>query len=344
MTLEADVADRLRRAADQLAVGEPPATAIARRARRRSRLKIAGAVVSLVGVLAVAGTVGQVVLVSEGWPHAFAPVSEGPPTRADRHAAPELRETEGVVPESGAPRAPAGQPPEFPPFETPAGPEQIGVGPKVIKTAEVSLEVRDGAFQNAFSQAQQVARRYGGFVTASATSGQAARSGQMTLRVPAAGFEAALGELHALGRVRSEQVRGEDVTAEFVDLEARLRHWLAQERVLLRLMDRATSIAETLTVQRRLEDVQLEIERIRGQLRVLRDQTSLATITVAVHEKGVAPPAPGPGTLASAWDRALAGALDVIAAIIVGLGYLLPIAVVLALIWLGVRGIRARTA
>lgn len=340
MTLEADVAERLHQAAERVAVDEPPVSRIARRGRRRSRVKRAGVALSVVGVLAVAGTVGQVVLVSGGR-HGL-PASEGPPR------------TEALAPSEDTPALVQGRLGRIvpgPATEQPAvgseapPPDEIGVGPRVIKTAEVTLEVRDGAFQDAFGDAQQVARRYSGFVTASATSGQQSRSGRVTLRVPAAQFEAALKDLHALGRVRSEDVRGEDVTAEFVDLEARLRHWLAQERVLLLLMEQATTIGETLNVQRRLEDVQLEIERIRGQLRVLDDQTSLATITVAVHEKGVVPQAaPGPGKLANAWDRALAGALDVIAAIVVGLGYLVPIALVVALMWLGVRTVRARTA
>lgn len=343
MTLEADVAERLHQAAERVAVDEPPVSRIARRGRRRSRVKRAGVALSVVGVLAVAGTVGQVVLVSDGRQR-FAPASGGPDARTEAFASSE--DTQALV-EDRVPRIVPGPAAEQPAVgsEAPPPPDEIGVGPKVIKTAEVTLEVGDGGFQDAFSDAQQVARRYSGFVTASATSGQESRSGQVTLRVPAAQFEAALEDLHALGRVRGEEVRGEDVTVEFVDLEARLRHWLAQERVLLRLMNEATTIAETLNVQRRLEDVQLEIERIRGQLRVLGDQTSLATITVAVHEKGVAPEAvPGLGKLASAWDRALAGALDVIAAIVVGLGYLIPIALVLALMWVGVRTVRARTA
>ncbi len=180
-----------------------------------------------------------------------------------------------------------------------------------------------------------------GFVTASATTGEEARSGTLTLRIPAGRFEEAVADLKGLGTIRSERVRGVDVTAEFVDLRSRLRNWRAQERVLLGLMREAASIGESIRVQGELQDVQLETERIRGQLRVLRDRTALATIRLQIHEAGVAPEAEA-GALGSAWDRALAASVDVIAAIIVGLGYLVPVAAVLLVLWLLLRAARAR--
>jgi hypothetical protein len=85
------------------------------------------------------------------------------------------------------------------------------------------------------------------------------------------------------------------------------------------------------------------VERLKGQLRLLRDQTSLGTITIRIHEKGVAP-GDEPNELASAWGRAIEGAEDVLVAVIVGLGYLIPILVVLLLIWLGFRTVRSRVA
>ena len=212
-----------------------------------------------------------------------------------------------------------------------------------MKTASLAVEVEDGAFQDAFARAEAVADRYEGFITRSSTSGEEARSGELTIRVPAGDFEEAIADLKGIGVLRSEQIEGEDVTSEFVDLKARLRHWQAEERVFLQLLADAGSIGETLTVRRHLQEVQLAIERIKGQLRLLRDQTSLGTITVRVHEKGVAPE-DEPNELASAWGRAIEGAEDVLVAVIVGLGYLVPILVVLLLIWLGFRGVRSRVA
>jgi hypothetical protein len=162
-------------------------------------------------------------------------------------------------------------------------------------------------------------------------------------------FELALGDLRDLGRVEAQSIRGQDVTAEFVDLQARLRNWEAQESVLLRLMSRATTVEQTLRVQRELQDVQLQIEELRGQLRVLNNQTSMGTIEVSMREAG-APLHPGRKaeggglTLGEAWDDAVDGFVGVLASVVIGLGYLIPIIALAALGWIGYRRLRPRVA
>lgn len=333
MTLDADVKERLAALAEGLPVDQPPVSRLARRGRRRSRLRKAGAVLSGVALLGSAGVIGS--LVAPGL--LLSPGDGLGQTSGGRFSA---ITTDRQPDAFTAPRAPA--PADQPAAGPPAAGPIDGLGPRVIKTADLTLEVREGSFQEAFTEAQEVAAQHGGFVTASGTTGRDARSGDLTIRVPVSLFEAALADLKELGVLRSESVQGEDVTAEFVDLQSRLRNFEAQELVLLRLMRQANSIGQTLQVQRRLEDVQGQIERLRGQLRVLRDRTDFGTIRVSMHETGVAEEAP-PGKLGSAWSRALTGALDVLSAIVIGLGYLLPIATLLLLLWLGIRAVRARS-
>jgi hypothetical protein len=146
--------------------------------------------------------------------------------------------------------------------------------------------------------------------------------------------------------VAAQSIRGQDVTAVFVDLQARLRNWEAQESVLLRLMRQATTVEQTLRVQRELQDVQLQIEELRGQLRVLNNQTSMATIDVSMREAGAPPPGrkaeTGGLTLGEAWDDAVDGFIGVLGSVVIGLGYLIPITALAALVWLGYRRLRAR--
>lgn len=221
-----------------------------------------------------------------------------------------------------------------------AVPEIPAVGPTVIKTADLEVEVEAGGFREALDRATQTATRQGGFVVTSAVRGKDARRGSLTLRVPAESFEEALSELRALGAVRRERITGEDVGQEFVDLEARLRNLEAQETVLLRLFDEAVSVADTIQVQRELSGVQLQIEEIQGRLRFLRDQTSLSTITVSLVEEG----ADEPGFFGKAWDTASRGFLGVIAALVVVLGYAIPVVILVGLAFLGYRWIRDRWA
>jgi Domain of unknown function (DUF4349) len=220
------------------------------------------------------------------------------------------------------------------------------IGPAVVKTASLEVQVPKGDFDQSFQTAMQIAGRYGGYVESSSTSGTRIHSGSITIRVPSTAFDRAMADLTGLGTVRSRSVSGQDVTNQYVDLNARLRTWEAQEAVLLRLMKRATSVEATLRVQSNLQDVQFRIEQIKGQLRVLENQTELATIDVAMHEPGVAihvrptPVTDERPSLAEAWTKAVNGFLGVLYATVVGLGYLVPIALICLAVWFAVRRVR----
>ena len=221
------------------------------------------------------------------------------------------------------------------------------LGSSVIRNARIEIEVKDGRFAAAFDAASLVAGNHGGYVQSSSTSGTRVRSGELLLRIPADHFDEAMSDLRELGTVGPQSVSGEDVSAQFVDLEARLRTWEVQEAVLLDLMGQATTITDTIRVQGELQDVQLRIEQITGQLRLLEDRTALATIQVSMRESG-APVAPVDDetrpSLAEAWEKAVDGFLGVCYAVVVGLGYLIPVTVVGALGWLGYRRLSPRPA
>lgn len=216
------------------------------------------------------------------------------------------------------------------------------LGSAVIRTAQISIEVGKDGFGSAFDAATLVAGKYGGYVQSSSMAGTEVRSGDLLLRVPADRFDDAMSDLRELGTVDGQSMSGEDVSAQFVDLEARLRAWQAQEAVLLDLMSQATSIEATIRVQSELQDVQVRIEQIKGELRLLEDRTEFATIQVSLHEPGgpVAPQRVDDATrpsLGEAWERAIDGVLGVFYVVVVGLGYLVPIAAIAAIAWFAYR-------
>ena len=218
------------------------------------------------------------------------------------------------------------------------------VGPSVIKTADLQIEVAHNSFQDSFQTVIDVAQKRGGFVLSSRTSGDDARTGSVTLRVPVETFASALGEIKELGKVTNERVTGEDVSQEFVDLQARLRNLQTQEAVLLGLMNKANTISGTIRVQNTLSNVQLEVERIRGRLRYLEDQTALSTITVGLREDGVAAAAKDPGTIERAWQVARDTTGAIVSGILIGGAALAPIAIVLLIAFLLFRMVRPRFA
>ena len=181
-----------------------------------------------------------------------------------------------------------------------------------------------------------IAHANGGFVLSSQREGST--TGTLTIRIPAARFDDAIGQLSALGTVESSSVTGKDVTNEYVDYRAHLQNLIGRRTVLRSLLARTTTIGESLTVENELEDVQLQIDQIQGQLRFLDNQVAESTLTVDLREESA--PAGETRTnggiqnpsLSRALDRAIQGFFGILATIIVGLGYLLPLAVIAGLV------------
>ena len=219
--------------------------------------------------------------------------------------------------------------------------ELPSVSLSVIKTATVRLELERDGLDQAAREAIAIAERFGGYVSTTALRDARKGTGSLELRVPATRFGDALEALRGVGKVQSESVAGQDVGQEFVDLQARLRNFEAQETVLLRLMDKSVSVADTLRVQGQLQQVQLEIERLRGRIRYLQDQTDMSTIRVDMTEEGIAPTSAN--AIVKAWRQAREVAVGVVAAVIVGAGFVVPVALLLAVIGLVVYRLRPRT-
>ena len=215
-------------------------------------------------------------------------------------------------------------------------------GPSIIKTASVELEVERDGLDDATREAISIAGRHGGFVLSTATDTQRTASSTVVVRIPASSFERALADLEALGEVNAEEISGQDVSQEFVDLEARTRNLEAQETVLLRLMEKSVSVSDSIRVQRELQGVQLEIERLTGRLRFLKDQADMGTISLSFVEVGAPGHKPPTGVLAKAWARAVDVAMGVVAAVIVGTGFLVPVAIIAAVGFLVLRALRPR--
>jgi hypothetical protein len=217
---------------------------------------------------------------------------------------------------------------------------------KIIRDGTISIQVAKDGFSDGFAAVTRIAENNGGFVLSSQINGQ--RAGTLTLRIPAKRFDDAMLALREIGVVQAQSVTGKDVTATFIDLRARLLNAIGQRTVLRNLMAQATTIQETITVQSHLSRVELQIEQIQGQLNVIENQVAEATVRVDLHEKN-ATPTPQTSevenpSLGSAWDRAIQGFLNVVAAVVVGLGYLVPLGILALAVWLVTLAVRRRRA
>jgi hypothetical protein len=221
----------------------------------------------------------------------------------------------------------------------------------VIKTGRLSIRLGHGDLAKAVDRANLIVARYGGFISSSNISSGKHESSTIVLRVPADRFDQAMADLGGpgIGTVRSQQQSGEDVGQQLVDLSARARNLRAQSRALIRLMNQAVTVGDTIKIQNELFDIQGQIEELDGRLRYLHDQADMSTITMLLAQPAPAHHHHGQATaIGSALRRGWQRATDVVTAVIVGAGVVIPIAL-LALVallagrWL-LPAVRRRTS
>jgi hypothetical protein len=217
---------------------------------------------------------------------------------------------------------------------------------RVIKEGTVTIKVADGEFDAAFAEVMSVARSLGGGVTGSETSTEpdGYTSGSLTVRVPVESYEDLLVGVGQVGEVTNRRITAEDVSAEFVDLEARRRQLRAQEEFYLGLLEETATVDDAVRVRQKLDRIQTDIERITGRLTFLEDRTSFSTLTVELFEPG----APLPENAASArglaryWETGLDALVTAVGTmIVVGLGAL-PLALVVGAVVVVIRAVRRR--
>ncbi len=158
---------------------------------------------------------------------------------------------------------------------------------KIIRNAEIALE--SDSPEESQNQITAVVQSKGGFMVESQQSSSDARSNtrdviQLTLRVPADKFTETLEEIRKTAkRVVIETVKGQDVTEQFIDIEAQLKAKKALELQFMEIMKRANTVTDALEVNTQLAQVRGEIEKIEGRKRYLENQTALSTIKVSLQ-------------------------------------------------------------
>ena len=221
------------------------------------------------------------------------------------------------------------------------------VGPQIVKTASLGLGIAHGSFDDKVGEAHAVADSFGGFVVqsfASQGSGNRIAEGSLVLRIPAESYDPALSRLRGLGKVESLEESGQDVSKEFVDLNARIRQLRAVEAQLLQLLEQANDVPAALAVQSQLSQVQLDLEQARGRLQYLDNRVAFATISMSMHELVVVSPKGGGFSIVDAWATAGAAFLTVVGWIFIGIAVVAPVLVLLGLGFLVGRELRKRLA
>lgn len=223
---------------------------------------------------------------------------------------------------------------------------------KIIRNGELTLETESPT--EGLRKITAAAESNGGFVVSSEFKQNPVSAGAkpsqtviVIARVPATRFASALDQIRNAGeRVVQERISGQDVSEEYLDLEARIRTKKALEAQFLEIMKQARKVEDALEVQRELADVRSDIESFEGRRRFLENQAALSTITTTLQmpQPMVAATTSGFGdSIKRSFGDAIDTAVSIVLFIIQATIVMVPIAIFFGLPgWLMWRVLRRR--
>jgi hypothetical protein len=177
--------------------------------------------------------------------------------------------------------------------------------PMIVHTAQLTLTTRE--FEKARGAVEDILKRHKGYIghlNVYAPAG-AGRSLDATLRVPADQLAPTMAEIKRLGRVETESQSGEEVTSQYIDLDARLTNARNTEQRLTNLLGQRTGkLADVLSVEVELGRVRGEIERMEAEKKSLTNRVDFATLNTTVREDYQAMISVGPFSMSARFRNA----------------------------------------
>ena len=164
-------------------------------------------------------------------------------------------------------------------------------GPQVIRQAQLTISVGSGLFDSKLAGVRALVQLQGGFISgtdaqSNPVTNDRIRTGVITFMVPANKFDDTIDQLATMGKVQTEHISGNDVSAQYVDLQARLANQQAQRNAMLALLKRAQSISDIIAVQTQIGQITGQIEQLKGQIQYIEHNTAYSTVTVNLLEAG----------------------------------------------------------
>lgn len=217
---------------------------------------------------------------------------------------------------------------------------------KIIMNADLSLQT--STYDKTLSGVETLVTQYGGFIQNSVNEGTGKadsplRTASYTIRIPSDKLNAFTGSVGDIGKVVKKTVKGEDVTQDYFDTEARLTTLKAEQARILDILSKTQNMSDVLSVEQRLTDVETQIEQLTGELQKWDSLVDLSTVTLEIREvKDVS--ASTSGNFGSQALAVIHGSLNALRLtlqyVLIGILALLPFAAVAAVIIVCVLFIR----
>lgn len=227
--------------------------------------------------------------------------------------------------------------------------QEPGQARLIIRTADMSVVVGDT--EEAMDTIGRMVTDNGGWVVSSSVFqyNETAKTGNMTVRVPAEGFESFLEAVRRLAvEVTRVSTSGQDVTEEYVDLSARLENLEATAERVRAFLDEAETVEEALQVNQELSRLEGEIESLKGRIQYLEQSAAFSTVSIDLTPDELSQPLEvggwqPEGVVREAIAALISAGQVLINVLIWTVIFLLPILLVVVVpLWLLVRFVRRR--
>ncbi|MCX6691129.1 MAG: DUF4349 domain-containing protein [Methanoregula sp.] len=202
-----------------------------------------------------------------------------------------------------------------------------GIETRIIKTGTATIEVQDVTASADALKALAVQK--GGYLSSPSIQKNTNNRlyATVVLRVPQAQFEPTMEGVRAVGTIKSVSTSGQDVTEEYVDMQAQKASYQNQLAQYNEIMKKADKIEDVIKIQTQINLVQTALDRIEGRMRYLDSRIDLSTITVNLQE-----PEPVGGetghSFITAINEGIGGFLGMIDALIILFFTFLPLIII----------------
>jgi hypothetical protein len=178
----------------------------------------------------------------------------------------------------------------------------------------------------ASDQAAQLASSLNGYV-ASSSFDYNGPSASIVLRIPEANFSSAMRSISGLGVVKAQSISTNDVTEQYVNLQAQLDSYTTEEATLLRILNSSTTVDDALATENAIQNTQAQINDLEGQLLVMHRLVAFATISLYLTQPAQ-PSKPPTLDFGDAFNSALLAFYTVTKGILILGASLIPVAFV----------------
>ena len=160
-------------------------------------------------------------------------------------------------------------------------------GSKIIRNASISLEVN--SLEAFADNLKKTVSDYNGYIesmdiNAYDSDYSESRFGYFTVRIPASRLDDFLSIVKDEGVVTAKSESAEDVTLQYVDIEARIATYEAERDSLMELLDKATSLKDILTIRDKIAEVNYELDSLNRQIKSMQNKVSYSTVSVDAKE------------------------------------------------------------